>query len=139
MISNPMCGWCRFALENFDWTVSYLTEVPIDLLNAFIDYYTKGYGVTVFDTEGTYITLVMTRYNDSVYVIEEEKELVLYDFSKYRVDDLCNELINDIESDLGDWYNFLYSDDILDIKHFAECIDKKLVELKSIRNKRIRY
>lgn len=139
MISNPMFGWCRFALENFDWTVSYLTEVPIDLLNAFIDYYTKGYGVTVFDTEGTYITLVMTRYNDSVYVIEEEKEFVLYDFSKYRVDDLCDELINDIESDLGGWYSFLYSDDILDIKHFAERIDKKLVELKSIRNKRIRY
>ena len=37
MISNPKHGWCNFKLRTFEGTPSYLTDVPVDLLKAFID------------------------------------------------------------------------------------------------------
>ena len=55
MISNPRFGWCNFELGDFKGSPSYLTDVPVDLLDAFIDYHTKGYGVAVFDEEGSYL------------------------------------------------------------------------------------
>lgn len=42
MISNPKHGWCNFKLRTFEGTPSYLTDVPIDLLTAFIDLNEKG-------------------------------------------------------------------------------------------------
>ena len=47
MISNPKHGWCNFMLSDekdnlFVGTPSYVTNVPVDLLQAFLDYKTKG-------------------------------------------------------------------------------------------------
>lgn len=33
MISNPKNGWCNFKLGDFEGTPSYITDVPIDLLD----------------------------------------------------------------------------------------------------------
>ena len=52
MISNPKNGWCNFDLKSFHGTPSYLTNVPIDLLNAFIQYHATGVGIAWFDEEG---------------------------------------------------------------------------------------
>ena len=35
MISDPKYGWCNFKLGDFKGTPSYLTDVPIDVLDAF--------------------------------------------------------------------------------------------------------
>ena len=35
MISDPKHGWCNFKLRTFEGTPSYLTDVPVDLLEAF--------------------------------------------------------------------------------------------------------
>ena len=40
----------------------YLTDVPVDLLNAFIQYHETGAGAVWFDEEGTEFTLVITPY-----------------------------------------------------------------------------
>ena len=60
MISDPRYGWCRFNLGTFEGTPSYLTDVPVDLLDAFLDYHVKGCGTAWFDEEGTEFTLVLT-------------------------------------------------------------------------------
>lgn len=62
MISNPKHGWSNFDLKAFHGTPSYLTDVPVDLLNAFIQYHTTGTGIAWFDEEGTEFTLVITPY-----------------------------------------------------------------------------
>lgn len=62
MISNPRFGWYNFELGDFKGSTSYLTDVPVDLLDAFIDYHTKGYGVAVFDEEGSHFTLIDEYY-----------------------------------------------------------------------------
>ena len=82
MISNPKYGWCNFDLKVFHGTPSYLTDVPVDLLNAFIQYHTTGTGIAWFDEEGTEFTLVITPY--SLFIIEEKNEPVLYDFSEIK-------------------------------------------------------
>ena len=58
MISNPKHGWCDFMLSDekdnlFVGTPSYVTNVPVDLLQAFLDYKTKGQGIAWFNEEGT--------------------------------------------------------------------------------------
>ena len=132
MISNPKHGWCSFELGDFRGSPSYLTDVPLDLLEAFINYYTQGYGVAVFDEEGSYFTLLLTRYNWGIFVIEEKNESVLYDFSDMNIDDLTKELINDIESDLNGWMNFTTDEDWEEIAEHRDRIREELCRLKDI-------
>lgn len=129
MISNPVHGWCSFVLSNnknklFIGTPSYLTNVPIDLLKAFLDYKQKGQGMTWFDEEGSEFTLVLTPY--SMFIITEDKEgrAKLYDFSEIEIDALIRELIDDVEANIDAWASFECDDT------FQENKDKivKLIE-----------
>lgn len=129
MISNPKHGWCNFKLGEFEGTPSYLTDVPLDLLRAFIDYHTKGCGIAWFDEEGTEFSLILTPY--SLFIIEERNENpVLHDFSEIMIKNLEKELIEDIESDLNGWANFITDDDLEVIKIHRDEIRQKLLILK---------
>lgn len=130
MISNPKHGWCSFKLGEFEGTPSYLTDVPLDLLNAFINYHTQGSGVVVLDEEGSYFTLILTQYNFGIFIIEEKHKAVLYDLSEMNIKDLEKELIEDIESDLNGWANFITDDDLEEIKIHRDEIRQKIVVLK---------
>lgn len=128
MISSPKHGWCDFKLGTFEGTPSYLTDVPIDLLIAFIDYHTKGCGVAWFDEEGTEFSLVITPY--SLFIIEEKDKPILHDFSEMKIDYLEKEIINDIENDLYGWIDFMTDDDPEEIKQHETEIRQKLTILK---------
>lgn len=130
MISNSKHGWCDFKLRTFEGTPSYLTDVPIDLLTAFIDYHTKGRGVAWFDEEGNEFSLVITPY--SLFIIEEKDKPVLHDFSEMKIEDVEKEFIEDIENDLYGWINFMTDDDPEEIKQHETEIRQKLAILKNI-------
>ncbi len=130
MISSPKHGWCNFKLRTFEGTPSYLTDVPIDLLNAFIDYHVKGSGIAWFDEEGTEFSLVITPY--SLFIIEEKDKPILHDFSEMKIDNMEKELIKDIETDLEGWANFITDDDPNEITIHRDEIRQKLTILKSI-------
>ena len=136
MITNPKAGWCSFKLRNFYGSASYLTDVPVDLLDAFINYYERGYGAVVFDQEGSYFTLVMTQYNWGIYIIEEKHEAILHDFSNDKdisVDSLAKELINDIERDLTGWsVEFVIDDDQEEITQHRNEIRQRIAKLKKL-------
>lgn len=132
MISNPKFGWCNFELGDFKGTPSYLTDVPCDLLNAFIDYYEKGYGVAVFDEEGSYFTIVMTAYNWGVYIIEEKDYPKLRNLCDFDVEDLKDELISDIERDLNGWSEFITDDDPEEIMIHRSEIRQKIAKLRQL-------
>ncbi len=108
MISNPKHGWCNFDLGTFHGTPSYTTSVPMNLLDAFIQYHTTGTGIAWLDEEGTWFTFVITPY--SRFIIEEKDKSVLHEFSG-RIDNLEKELIEDIEKDLTGWAEFIACDD----------------------------
>ena len=134
MISNPKHGWCDFMLSDekdnlFVGTPSYVTNVPVDLLQAFLDYKTKGQGIAWFNEEGTEFTLVLNPY--SMFVIAENEHTELIDFSKVNIDNLIKELIQDIESDLTGWSMFYCGcDDEEEIKVNRELIRNLICQLK---------
>lgn len=133
MISNPKHGWSNFDLRVFHGTPSYLTDVPVDLLNAFIQYHTTGIGVAWFDEEGTEFTLVITPY--SLFVIEEKDKPVLHDFSEMKINNLEKELIEDIEKDLIGWSEFITSDDREEVIMHRDEIRNKIAILKELTSK----
>lgn len=117
MISNPKHGWCDFNLGTFYGTPSYLTNVPVDLLEAFRDYVYKGQGIAWFDEEGTEFTLVITPY--SLYVIEEKDDTILHNFSEMKIEEVIKKTITDIEINLDKWAAFSVFDDN-DMKEIKE-------------------
>lgn len=129
MISNPKHGWCDFILGDFYGSPSYLTDVPNDLLDAFISYHANGYGIAWFDEEGTEFTLVITPY--SIFIIEEKDKPILYDFSEVNVEDLEKELIEDIEKNLEGWSEFSTDDDEEEITEHLSEIERKIMMLKN--------
>lgn len=132
MISNPKHGWCNFKLRTFKGTPSYLTDVSVDLLMAFIDYHAKGCGVAWFDEEGTEFTLVITPY--SLFIIEEKDKPILHDFSEMKIENIEKEIIEDVESDLYGWINFIADDDPEEAKQHETNIRQKLALLKRYVN-----
>lgn len=130
MVTNPKYGWCTFQLGNFQGTPGYLTDVAVDLLDAFIGYYTQGYGVAVFDEEGSEFTLLLTRYNNGIFVIEEKDDVLLHNFSDLNINDLAKELINDIEGNINGWYEFLGFYDEKEAEQYKNELDKKIAEFK---------
>lgn len=104
MISNPLNGWCDFKLGTFTGMPSYITDVPCDLLDAFISYHKTGSGVAYFDEEGTGFTLVLTPA--SIFIISEKEKTELYDFSDMSIKDIEIELLEDIKYNINQWVNF---------------------------------
>ena len=133
MISNPKYGWCDFDLKSFHGSPSYLTDVPVDLLNAFIQYHTTGTGMAWFDEEGTEFTLVITPY--SLFVIEEKDKPVLHDFAEIKISNLEKELIEDIEKDLIGWSEFITTDDREEVIMHRDKIRNKIAMLRELTSK----
>lgn len=125
MISNPKNGWCNFKLGDFEGTPSYITDAPIDLLDAFIDYYTRGYGLAYFDEEGSEFTLLLTWYG--VYIIEEKDDTKVHTFYNLNISDLAKDVITDILSNLDGWCN-----DFMFYPSSNEEIKEKIEKLKNV-------
>lgn len=134
MISNAKYGWCTFQIDEFIGSPSYLTDVPVELLDAFIDYYERGYGCAEFDEEGSDFTFLITAYNLNIFVISRREELKLYDFSMTKdIDKLAEELIEDIEFHMYDWINFSVTDDSEELKIRRDILREKIVKLKKLK------
>lgn len=130
MISNPRYGWCNFKLGDFEGRPSYLTDVPVDILDAFISHHTNGCGVAYFDEEGTEFMLILSPY--LVFIIEEKDKPILHYYEDIDVGELENELINDIESNIDAWaLEFVTSDFEQDIKEHRISIEMKVNILKN--------
>lgn len=132
MISNPKMGWCKFKLKDFVCHPSYITEVPIDLLDAFINYYKIGYGLTNLDEEGNNFIFLLSAYNGNIFIIDDENKIL--DFSNnFLVVNLARELIADIENNLEVWADFMdHSGD--DFDTYKQHLNDKLKELKELLN-----
>lgn len=101
MLSKPYAGWTNVAIGEFKGNASYLTDVPMDCLIAFInalEYYIPA--SVFFDEEGSEFTLVVG-FN-GVYVISEREETRLISVDR-RFLDIARELVKDIEDNLEDW------------------------------------
>lgn len=108
-----------------------MTAVVPDLLDAFINYYKKDYGMAIFDEEGSYVTLVLKRLG--VYLIVERDSTFLLDYSELDKDSLARELIKDIENDFDNWVYFTEEeyDDPLTISFLKDKLNKLKVYIEN--------
>lgn len=106
MLSIPKAGWCELTIGKFKGTPSYLTDVPADLLTAFIDYYKRGISAAFFDEEGTEFNLLLSDYSVYIIHITYEGNPILHYFPNANIDNLAKELIADIKSNIDAWAYF---------------------------------
>jgi len=106
MITDPKYGWASFRLGNFSSSVSCLSDVPFDLMDAFrkvLKNPCKTVSVS-FDCEGSMFHLLIT--NTRSYIISEKDKTEFFVIDRSS-EDLAQELVKDIESDIDGWVNFL--------------------------------
>lgn len=101
MITNSKFRWCTFNVENFNRRVSYLTDVPMDLLDCFLSYFEDNVGICTFDEEGSEFSLVLT--TGYSYILCEEKDI---ENIKTSIPDLAKELLSDIKRDMDAWVSW---------------------------------
>lgn len=124
MFSKPKYGWTHVSIGDFDGSASYITDVPIDVLDAFIDFYKLHKNICVdFDEEGSTFVLVVVSYVD-IFVISEREQVITYKIDM-NVDELANEIISDFEKYIKDWENFTYGFEKLEV-------ERKVNELKQL-------
>ena len=118
MLGKPNAGWADLKIGNFTACVSYLTNVPCDLIKAFSDFIQNGVGVASFDCEPYQFDVIFS-YTMSggvlglVYVVDSDKKLVC---ENINVIDLAKEFVEDIKRDIDAWATwFGYEDDFAKI------------------------
>lgn len=152
MFSSPKYGWTDIHLEDdtglvFDAPASYLTSVHFDTIEAFTNFYKtrKPQGI-YYDAEGWDYIIVITW--EDIVVIERKDEYKLYTFN-INYNELCDQVISDIERDFNDWADFCFYGDDKDKEkehsYNAIRLTKSLEELKQAkenfnkRHKRITF
>ena len=130
MLSKPCAGWTKVTIGDFEGRASYMTDVPMDCLIAFINALEYNIPASVlFDEEGSGFTLVTSV--DGTYIISEREELKLFVINKGFLK-LVRELINDIEDNLEDWvlwdYDYEFHNDSEGILNERRNIIKKRVK-----------
>ena len=130
MLSKPCAGWIKVTIGDFEGRASYMTDVPMDCLIAFINALEYNIPASVlFDEEGSEFTLVTSV--DGTYIISEREEPKLFVINKGFLK-LVRELINDIEDNLEDWvlwdYDYEFHNDSEGILNERRNIIKKRVK-----------
>lgn len=115
MFSKPKYGWTHVSIGDFDGSASYITDVPIDVLDAFIDFYKLHKNICVdFDEEGSTFVLIVVSDID-IYVISEREQVIAYKIDT-NINELTNEIISDFEKYIKDWENFTYGFEKLEVE-----------------------
>ena len=117
ILTNLKAGWCDFNLGNFKGRVSYVRDVPTDIINGYIEYVKTGHCVIEFDEEKSYFSLVVCN-DQEVYIIAHRNTLEYYKID-LNAADIVIELFNEVENNLDDWIN--WSDYFPDEKDMYKC------------------
>lgn len=130
MLSKPCAGWTKVTIGDFEGRASYMTDVPMDCLIAFINALEYNIPASIlFNEEGSEFTLVTSV--DGTYIISEREEPKLFVINKGFLK-LVRELINDIEDNLEDWvlwdYDYEFHNDSEGILNERRNIIKKRIK-----------
>ena len=108
MLDAPKLGWRKIHIGAWSDRCSYLDDVPMKLLEAFVRCFRESEPQSVrFDAEGYEYILVFDTYQTCVITSKDGNELTVLDVD-YRT--LAAECITDIRRDLDAWAAFMYSD-----------------------------
>ena len=104
MLSKPKFGWTTISLGDFIGSASYITDVPIDVMESMIDALNNHKDFIVsFDAEGWCFKIIADDYRS--FIIEEKDEPILYVCEKNKLE-LAKEILDDITTYKEDWYHW---------------------------------
>ncbi|MEG1564711.1 MAG: hypothetical protein RR365_13440 [Bacteroides sp.] len=137
MLIEPKYGWVTVSIGNWMDRASYLTDVPIDALDAFISSYNRWQPATIkFDAEGWEYIVVIDDYE--TYIIDYFHDGNLYDKPvlttvKISKGELAKELVNDIQSHFDEWVNWCSNDSgTEELPKYEQTLRDKLKTLKDL-------
>lgn len=108
MLDTPKHGWGKIHIGAWSDRCSYLDDVPMKLLEAFMRCFREPEPQSVrFDAEGYEYIIVFDTYQTYVITSKDDDELTVLDVD-YRT--LAAECITDTRRDLDAWAAFLYQD-----------------------------
>ena len=138
MIGKPEHGWTKVCIGDFIGWASYINDVPVKCLKAFINGYPSNLPFTIrFDAEGHEHLLIVDYYATHIITDKDAGKIKNQDYSltSLVIDpyDLAKELVNDIESNLEEWvqWDLLMDDGINSIERRKE-LTQLTEELKTI-------
>lgn len=104
MLSKPVCGWSTLQIGSFYNSISYLTDVPLDCLEAMIKSLKHNVPFCVqFDTEGSYIILTSCDYVCTTTITYWDNEGIQIKEFDIGLIELAKDLYNDINNNIEDW------------------------------------
>lgn len=130
MFTKPKYGWTNLQLGNFSERASYLTDIPNDCLDIFINAIQNNVpAVVYFDAESWDFHLVSSYYRTYIILDKDKLEIFIYDKT---IKEVAKELINDIENYFDEWVNWEgYDDkDENEIIERRNLLNEKLLMLK---------
>ena len=113
MLSKPKYGWTNITIGNWSDRASFLTDIPFNLLDAFIGSKKEYHPVSVkFDAEGWEYIIVFDYYDTYIldygyktsedYLNDKEDKIKLYSFEISR-EDIISEFVSDLENNFDAW------------------------------------
>lgn len=122
-------GWCNVTIGDFSSRASYITDVPLDCLDAAIRYlkHRNTFAVS-FDAEGWNFIVVSDCIRS--YVIVDKNSTIFYANDEvYGAGDLALQIYEDVAGHIDEWSLFLSSEDVDTNK---EMIREALAELRGL-------
>ena len=138
MLSIPRDGWTIFSLNEKNYNLSYLTDVPFSWLTSAINGLKTHEPFTVQGFMEPMRMLCLVSYDRCYIIVEDDepKNIVYstYDVVNISMIDFCKKLYFDMNNNIDEWSNWFCDDDI-DVKEYKEDLIIKLEELKVLIDK----
>ena len=131
ILSNVLNGWCDFQIgEDICFTASYLTNVPLDVLAAILDYSEKLACSVTFDGEGFIVSLLITETTTFILVDDNEYKCFVIDCISPKV--IIKNLFYCIKDNVSSWAKFLVDYDGSNEKELENENLKKIKEIENV-------
>lgn len=136
VISKPFAGWVTFTFAHdtgmTDFSASYLTDVPLDLLDSAIEYLKYHKSVCIdFDAEGRGSWhLILSEYD--CYIIDDGTRITRH--LKQDGDEIIKDILTYINMYLDDWVDWLCYDEHDNKDVYNDILSNKFYILKVLFN-----
>lgn len=132
LFSKPKDGWVDINIKGYEYVIgaSYLTDVPMDFLNAIIAHFKYGTPISVYvDEEGSEDIICLT---ENLLVISLLQETKVVSCKAINVDNAAfiREVLSGIEEYFDSWVNWFLDDDEEMMKNRTIELKRKLDEAK---------
>ena len=130
ILTNIKYGWCDFNLGDFNGRPSYIRFLPLDILNAYKEYTQSQHCIIEFDEETTQFCLVIYNWDDKVVILDNRMEKHTATFLDFDGEEVLNELVNEIISDIDTWAKWISIHDTEEsIQKAKDCIIKRIKDV----------